>query len=161
MKKTGTLFYSGWKFPFKFVVGGLIINIRPKIISFLKLLNQKYVYQEEKPDSYTLYKYDKDEWYKGYDKAYRPRYLQGSLNLEESVGLVENDRYLVGNIDVRSTLDSFLTKISGRVVEIEINNHRLKITLKPPEGVGVYLLEPKKIPVGVGAHKKVPVFVCC
>jgi len=161
VKKTGTLFYSGWKFPFKFVVGGLIIDIRPKIILFFRLLNQKYVYQEEKPDSYTLCVCDEDEGYKGYDKSSPLRYLQGYLNLEESVGLVENDRYLVGNIYVRSTLDSFLTKISGRVVEIEINNHRLKITLKPPEGVGVYLLEPKKIPVGVGAHKKVPVFVRC
>ncbi len=108
MKLKGRLLYMGWfNLPWKLVTNESDIDLWPIISEFLISLDGQHANHEQKIDSYTL----------SADKSseFQLKYVPG-----ESLLLEKPDSFGISNIYVH--LDTTLSWLSGRLIEIEVKN---------------------------------------
>ena len=127
-KLKGRLYYMGWLLPWKLVTNDGEIDLWPVIDKFLASLNGKRADHEQTRDGYTL---SADE-----ASDFKLTYTPGECAfLEKSEGF--------GLSNVNAYLSSALVGLSGRLVEIEIEDGKqIKLTADKSEEVyGVYFAD--------------------
>ncbi|MBI2577848.1 MAG: hypothetical protein HYV77_03345 [Candidatus Wildermuthbacteria bacterium] len=142
-KLKGRLLYMGWFNPWKLVTDHGEINLWPVIDKFLASLNGKRVSHEQTREGYTLSVDEASEF--GFT------YVPGEyVLLEKPEGL--------GMSNVYAYFDESLVGLSGRLVEIEIEDGKqIKFTADASEEVfGVYFVDKgNSCEVPSGAEKTV------
>lgn len=133
----GRLHFLGWFIsPWKLTTeDGQEIDFWPKIEDVLKSLNGKGADQYRNKDSYILVA--------NKSAVFKLEYKPG-----ESLALVKKNSFAFSN--VQAYIEESLIWLSGRLVKVELENHRLSISADPSENVlGVYF-------TGEGNSCKIP-----
>ncbi len=142
-KLKGRLLYTGWfNLPWKLATDDGEIDIWPIIDKFLASLNGKRANHQEARDGYTLFADEASE--------FQFKYIPG-----EYVLLEKPDDFGMSNVHAR--LDTALGWLSGRLVEIEIEDGKqVRFVADASEEVfGVYFTDINSCEVPSGAEKTV------